>query len=55
MVVETHEVLLEMQWFGGFVVYYKNRPGVMWRRNRVLGAVPVVGALWSLECVRSTG
>ena len=43
-----------MKWFGGFVVYSKSP----WRHMasyRISGAVPVVGALWSLECVRSTG
>ena len=53
-----------MEWFYlksgvflGFVVYRKNRPGVMrhMTSDRVTWAVPVVGALWSLACVRSTG
>ena len=46
-----------MNCFLGFVVcVVLQKPP--WRHmtpGRVLGAVPVVGVLWSLECVRSTG
>ena len=51
-----HLLTLEKWCIFGFCGVQEKPPGVMWRHSAVrISPGALVGALWSLACVRSTG